>query len=157
MIKPVSLESKESEPNPLLHNILPSRTLPGWWPKKIHYCNAHDSRTLPGSPKDFFFFLAISKLILELNIIINWTFSMLKLRVSNGWVWSGHNWVGYIKLIYPFITHLTNYSWPKPNPTQLLWVNPNPPNNQNYQNATKTWKWLSTPKILENYQNTHKS
>ena len=24
------------------------------------------------------------------------------LGVSNRWVWGGHNWVGYIKLIYPF-------------------------------------------------------
>ena len=28
MIKPVSLESRESKPNPLLHNILPSTTMP---------------------------------------------------------------------------------------------------------------------------------
>ena len=25
----------------------------------------------------------------------------LCIGVSNGWVWSVHNWVGYIKLIYP--------------------------------------------------------
>ena len=28
--------------------------------------------------------------------------------VANGWVWGGHNWVGHIKPIYPFKTHLTN-------------------------------------------------
>ena len=28
--------------------------------------------------------------------------------VSNWWVWGGHNWIRYIKLIYPFIAHLTN-------------------------------------------------
>ena len=28
--------------------------------------------------------------------------------VASGWVWGGHNWVGHIKPIYPFKTHLTN-------------------------------------------------
>ena len=28
--------------------------------------------------------------------------------VANGWVWGGHNWVGHIKSIYPFKTHLIN-------------------------------------------------
>ena len=52
------------------------------------------------------------------------------------WVWGGHNWVGYIKLIYPFKTHSSNQIQPdpiimdKPQPTQL-------PNYQNNQNATK--------------------
>ena len=39
--------------------------------------------------------------------------------VSNGWVWGGYNWVGYIKPIHPLKTHLINYFYPKLNPTQL--------------------------------------
>ena len=40
------------------------------------------------------------------NILL---FYCIILWVANGRVWSGHNWVGYIKLIYPFETHLTNF------------------------------------------------
>ena len=32
---------------------------------------------------------------------VNISIDLLKLRVSNGWVWGGHNWVGYIKSIFP--------------------------------------------------------
>ena len=48
------------------------------------------------------------------------------LGVSNGWVWGGL--LFWLKLIYSFSTHITNYFQPNPNLTQLLWVNPNPPN-----------------------------
>ena len=52
---------------------------------------------------------------------------MSLIGVSNWWIWGKYNWVGYIKLIFPFVAHLTNYFYPKLNPTQLLWVNPTHP------------------------------
>ena len=56
-------------------------------------------------------------------------------------MWSGYNWVEYIKLIYPLkLIYLIAYN---PNPTQpnlIIMGKPQPtqlPNYQNYQNATK--------------------
>ena len=50
---------------------------------------------------DKILFLCLKSLQLRsMRNLVEWTDAM-ELGVANGWVWGGHNWVGYIKPIYP--------------------------------------------------------
>jgi uncharacterized membrane protein YpjA len=48
-------------------------------------------------------------------------FHMLQLEVSNGWVWVGNKWVGFLKTQLPIYVNLTKYVWPISNPTQPIY------------------------------------
>ena len=56
--------------------------------------------------------------------------NLSKLGVFNGWIWGGHNWVGYIKPIYPL-----KWKWQKYSKIFENYQNP-----KNYQNNPKTYE-----------------
>ena len=64
----------------------------------------------------------------------NWS----KLGVFNEWIWDGHNWVGYIKPIYPLKWKWQKYS-------KIF---------KNYQNTLKPTKWQKYSRNPKNDQNT---